>query len=406
MKNERLEEIRRGATTPGGAIRTGEGGLYAPYGPSAILMRELLAYIDELRKRLAVEDCIREFDRRGSKPRVYIAGPMTGKPDFNFPAFNEAAEALRKAGYEPVNPANHFRGDTMRKHHEYMREAARELATSQGILLLDGWRESKGATFEACVAHVTGMKMMQWAECGVFCEYLADVKHAVVPVVLEDDDAGKYVVQSLTVLGTASLPQGFVTVIESPWLGEAVVSGVRSPGNWEVELLERKPTPKVLILGYTDSGKTTVGKMLCEEFGCAGPCNVGDVLTEWFHDVADARALPPDDRPLYRQAIYGFGRALESLNPTKLVREALEESPIVTGHISEDVLRACVKEGLFDAYVWVARGRGAETDPLSGAQVAAIIPPDLQRYLVNWGTLDDLRAGVASMAQAIREGKD
>ena len=37
--------------------------------------------------------------------RLYLAGPMSGIKDFNFPAFNEAAEHLRKLGYEVFNPA-------------------------------------------------------------------------------------------------------------------------------------------------------------------------------------------------------------------------------------------------------------------------------------------------------------
>ena len=37
--------------------------------------------------------------------RVYIAGPMTGLPDFNYPAFNAAAAKLRALGLEVLNPA-------------------------------------------------------------------------------------------------------------------------------------------------------------------------------------------------------------------------------------------------------------------------------------------------------------
>ena len=37
--------------------------------------------------------------------RIYVAGPMSGLPAFNFPAFHEAAADLRACGFDVVNPA-------------------------------------------------------------------------------------------------------------------------------------------------------------------------------------------------------------------------------------------------------------------------------------------------------------
>ena len=37
--------------------------------------------------------------------RIYIAGPMTGKKDHNFPAFEAAAKRLRDKGHFVINPA-------------------------------------------------------------------------------------------------------------------------------------------------------------------------------------------------------------------------------------------------------------------------------------------------------------
>ena len=37
--------------------------------------------------------------------RIYISGPMTGKHDFNYPAFNAAAKRLRSEGHFVINPA-------------------------------------------------------------------------------------------------------------------------------------------------------------------------------------------------------------------------------------------------------------------------------------------------------------
>ncbi len=37
--------------------------------------------------------------------RIYLAGPMTGLPDYNFPAFMKAAAYLRSQGAIVFNPA-------------------------------------------------------------------------------------------------------------------------------------------------------------------------------------------------------------------------------------------------------------------------------------------------------------
>ena len=39
------------------------------------------------------------------KPKVYIAGPMSGLPELNHPAFFEVAEAFEEGGWEVFNPA-------------------------------------------------------------------------------------------------------------------------------------------------------------------------------------------------------------------------------------------------------------------------------------------------------------
>ena len=37
--------------------------------------------------------------------KTYIAGPMTGLPEFNRPAFNAAAKEIAASGHVPLNPA-------------------------------------------------------------------------------------------------------------------------------------------------------------------------------------------------------------------------------------------------------------------------------------------------------------
>lgn len=84
--------------------------------------------------------------------RIYIAGPMTGLPQFNYPAFFEAAERLRALGHQVENPADNppppcktWRG--------YMRLALRQLVTCDAVALLPGWEESRGARIERRLAN-------------------------------------------------------------------------------------------------------------------------------------------------------------------------------------------------------------------------------------------------------------
>lgn len=95
---------------------------------------------------------------------AYIAGPMTGIPEFNYPAFNAAAAQIRSYGVEVHNPAEND-GDTAGKPWDfYMRLALRQLIECDEIVLLPGWRASKGARLEWTVANALGMRISELSE--------------------------------------------------------------------------------------------------------------------------------------------------------------------------------------------------------------------------------------------------
>jgi len=89
--------------------------------------------------------------------RVYISGPMTGRKDYNFPAFHEAEKALKNKGLTPLNPARNPPG---LEYHHYMDLAMAMVRCSQAILLLPGWEESRGAQAELAYARSIGLEVM------------------------------------------------------------------------------------------------------------------------------------------------------------------------------------------------------------------------------------------------------
>lgn len=88
--------------------------------------------------------------------RVYLAGPMTGIPEFNYPAFNRVASRLRADGLHVENPAENPDPDCG-TWAGYMRKALAQLVTCDRIHLMPGWQHSRGAGCEKQVAEWLGL---------------------------------------------------------------------------------------------------------------------------------------------------------------------------------------------------------------------------------------------------------
>lgn len=100
--------------------------------------------------------------------KIYIAGPMRGLPQYNYPAFNAAAEWLELLEWDVVNPA--------RMSEEYgtpkeinsdpdllaalVGDELREVENCDAIYLLRGWERSVGAKAELAVALREGLEII------------------------------------------------------------------------------------------------------------------------------------------------------------------------------------------------------------------------------------------------------
>lgn len=94
-----------------------------------------------------------------SAPSIYIAGPMTGLPDYNFPAFHAAAADWRAAGWTVVNPAEAFDGDQGRPYRDYVRHDMAVIRGCRAIAMLPGWDgpNARGSVWEHEVALLLGL---------------------------------------------------------------------------------------------------------------------------------------------------------------------------------------------------------------------------------------------------------
>lgn len=114
--------------------------------------------------------------------KVYLCGPMTGIPQFNFPLFDKVAHNLRLAGYQVVSPAEMDDPKT-RKAAMASVDGAPGSGSSNGetwgdflardvkllsdggieaIVLLPNWWQSRGATLETTVGLLNKLKFFQY----------------------------------------------------------------------------------------------------------------------------------------------------------------------------------------------------------------------------------------------------
>lgn len=108
---------------------------------------------------------------------IYISGPMTGLPDYNFPAFNAEAARLRGLGYDVINPAEINPVGENNTWHECMRKDIRALMDCDTIAMMPGWINSSGAHLEMNIAHRVGIRIIDASEIVAAREERVEVCH-------------------------------------------------------------------------------------------------------------------------------------------------------------------------------------------------------------------------------------
>lgn len=108
---------------------------------------------------------------------VYVAGPMAGFEEYNYPLFHEVSEILRAEGFRVVNPAeldsevgwpettptdDYYVGPAERA--GYMNRDLPYVLACDALCLLPDWEDSTGANIELLTALVSGKEVWAWVE--------------------------------------------------------------------------------------------------------------------------------------------------------------------------------------------------------------------------------------------------
>lgn len=105
--------------------------------------------------------------------KVYIAGPMRGLPEWNFPAFDRAQERWQKAGWHVMSPAAMARAMNYGPDCGYIAEPSDKeglehlkhvmlsdiaaIYACDALAILPGWENSVGTTVELAIAQYLGL---------------------------------------------------------------------------------------------------------------------------------------------------------------------------------------------------------------------------------------------------------
>ncbi len=112
--------------------------------------------------------------------RGYLAGPMRGHDQFNFPAFDVCAAELRAVGHEVLSPAEHDRevgfDETLNTLDGFDMRAAlmwdiEAVCASECVWVLPGWEASAGCAVEVAAARMLGIPVYSVSvEAGIVSE--------------------------------------------------------------------------------------------------------------------------------------------------------------------------------------------------------------------------------------------
>lgn len=89
--------------------------------------------------------------------RIYISGPISGKPGDNRVAFRIMQLELERAGHTAINPHNILCPVRKPRWEDYMKADLIEMLACDKLVMLTGWWWSRGARMEHSIAKKLGL---------------------------------------------------------------------------------------------------------------------------------------------------------------------------------------------------------------------------------------------------------
>jgi hypothetical protein len=94
--------------------------------------------------------------------KYYLAGPMTGLPNFNYDAFRDMERkvlSVMDCGIEILNPITIADGDTTKPYEFYIRESIEMILRANAVVFLEGWQNSTGAQLGYNIAKLLKLEL-------------------------------------------------------------------------------------------------------------------------------------------------------------------------------------------------------------------------------------------------------
>jgi dephospho-CoA kinase len=148
----------------------------------------------------------------------------------------------------------------------------------------------------------------------------------------------------------------------------------------------------ILVLGYSESGKTTAAEIVAQLTGSPPPINCSDII---IRDFAAENGLEPSEvlanKSTYRQQLFAFGKAIQDKDPAYPVPEAYKTTRVVTGVRTVKSLGSV--RNYVDLIIWIDRDAAKQntTDELGPEHADVVVD--------NNGSLDDLKIKLIAALQ-------